>query len=165
MTILADQLRTHYFGADSPNIDSGSNVAEFIPAVPIDVIEAGIIATTAIVHNSDNVVVTISKRPVAGSSSNAVTLKTWTVVPNAATLAAGKGSKVRISAAVAQATSTMDGSLIDESPTGMFQILPGQSIALTVTTAAASGAGVGWLRYSEGGLNAVTELVNYTYKN
>jgi hypothetical protein len=47
----------------------------------------------------------------------------------------------------------------------MFQVLPGQSLALTVSTAAASGAGVGWVRYSEGGLNGATEMVNYTYQN
>jgi hypothetical protein len=162
MTILADQLRTYYFTADSPNIDS-SGSAFFSPGVPITVYEVGCIATTAIVHNSANVVVTVNKCPVAGTVSNATALKTWTVVPNGATLAAGKGSKVLVSAAVAQATNTADNSLIDESPTGPFDILPGESLALTITTAAASGVGNFWVRYSEHGLNGETQMVNYTY--
>lgn len=161
MTVHSDQLRTHYFGADSPNLDSAANVAEFAPGVPITVWEVGYIATTAVVHNSADGVITITRRPVAGSASNAVTLDTFTFVTNGQTVAAGKGKKSKVTANVAQATSLVDNSLIDESPTGAFQILPGESIALTVTVASASGVGQGWIRYSEGGLNGETEMVNY----
>lgn len=162
MTVLSDQLRTHYFAADTPNIDT-TGTAEFIPAVPVTIYEIGVIATTAVVHNSADVVITATKRPVAGSAANAETLKVWTVVPNGDTLAAGKGSKTKLSEAVAQTISTVDNSLLDESPTGPFTILPGESLNLAVTTAAASGAVVGWVRYSEGGLNGDTEMVNYEY--
>jgi hypothetical protein len=149
--------------ADTPNIDSAGAVAEFITACPAIITKVGVMVTTAV--NPDNSVAltaTLSRRPVLTSSSNAVTLGTFTIMAaNATNLAVGAVRFKRLHIDDADGETAEDGTLRNEAPssnitaaeTGMnpWIILPGQSFALTLDTNAEadSGAVISFIEYIE----------------
>lgn len=176
------QKRFQVSAADTPNIDSAGAVAEFVFANPVIITKVGVIATTAV--NPDNSVAltaTLSRRPVLGSSSNAVTLGVFTMLAaNASNLAAGSGvykvcAIVDSDGETAEDYSATQGrarrfeapnSNITPPITGDYAwlILPGQSFAMTLDTNAEadSGAVVSFVEYIDAPFAGTARLVNMT---
>jgi hypothetical protein len=150
--------------ADTPNIDGAGAVSEFVHPVPMLVTKVGIIATTAVdTDNSVALTATLSRRPVLGSSSNAVTLGVFTMAPanNTAELPAGAVKYKELAILDHDGETAEDGSLRNEAPnsnlvgpiTGLeaYLILPGQSFAMTLDSSAEadSGAVISWIEAIE----------------
>lgn len=150
--------------ADTPNIDGAGAVAEFFHAKPMIVTKVGVIATTAVdTDNSVALTATLSRRPVLGSSSNAVSLGTFTMAPanNTAELPAGAVKYKELAIYDNDGETAEDGTLRNEAPnsnlvgpiTGLeaYLILPGQSFAMTLDASAEadSGAVVSFIEYIE----------------
>ena len=161
---MHELLKTKYrqSAADTPNIDSAGAVSEFIADQPMLVTKVGLIVTTAVVtDNTTPLTATLSRRPVAGSSSNAVTLGVWSIVAAGVDPAAGQVYFKRLHIDDADGETAEDGTLRNEAPnsnitapeTGMeaFVILPGQSFAITLDASAEadSGAVVSFIEYVE----------------
>lgn len=162
---MHDLLRTRYkvSAADTPNIDSAGAVSEFIFGGPVLITKVGILVTTAVdPDNSTALTMTLTRRPVLTSSSNAVTLGTFHVMAAAASnLAAGSVVFKRCHIDDADGETAEDGSLRNEAPnsnitapeTGLdaWIILPGQSFAMTLASSAEadSGAVYSFVEYLE----------------
>lgn len=163
-------LRKYYkeSAADTPNIDSAGAVAEFAWPHPVIVTRVGVIATTAVdTDNSVALTATLSRRPVRGSSSNAVTLGVFTMAPanNTAQLPAGAMVYKDLAILDHDGETAEDGNLRNVAPNkgalspygvsgqidyeNMFLILPGQAFAMTLDTNAEadSGAVVSFVEY------------------
>lgn len=76
--------------ADTPNIDSAGAVSEFVFPFPVTIKKVALIVTTAVVtDDSTACTLTLTRRPVVGSSSNAVTLGTFNAIAAGVDPAAG----------------------------------------------------------------------------
>lgn len=155
--------------ADTPNIDSSGAAAEFaFPGGPVRVLRVGVDVTTAVVSdNSTALDLTMTRRPVRGSTSNAVTLGTFRVAAAGVDPAAGAviykdlaivdndGEQPEdYSASASRAkrfeapNADITGPITKMDP---FIILPGQSLALTLAANAEadSGAVQAWVEVEE----------------
>lgn len=155
--------------ADTPNMDSAASVAEFVfGSRPVIIKRVGLVVTTALdTDNSVACTATMTRRPVAGSSSNAVSLGTFAIAAANSAVAAGKVVVKDLAITDHDGETAEDGSLRHEAPnsnitppvTGHpgFLILPGQSFAITLDTNAEcdSGAARAFVEYLPLGLSDV----------
>lgn len=166
---MHDNLRKRYYvsAADTPNIDGAAAVSEFAFPMPVIVTRVGVTATTTVdTDNSVALTATLSRRPLRGSASNAVTLGTFRMAPagNTTQLVAGNtvykdlaivdhdgetaedGSQRNVAPNRAIASpiappTLFDGSLSKLDQFNAFLILPGQSFAMTLDASAEADSG------------------------
>ncbi len=161
------QKRTAILAADTPNIDSSQAAGEFIFPGPVLITKVGILVTTAVVtDNSADCDLTLTRRPVAGSSSNEVTLGTFKAIAAGVDPAAGSVQWAHTNVVDADGETAEDGTTRNEAPNtnitpaetrgNPWVILPGQSFAMTLESGAEgdSGAVRGWVEYIELPFNA-----------
>lgn len=143
--------------ADTPNIDSAGAVSEFIFPFPVIIKKVALLVTTAVVtDNSTACTLTLTRRPVAGSSSNAVTLGTFNAIAAGVDPAAGSfiwadclildtdGETPEDSAGYSRPVRfEAPNSNITAPETGedAWTILPGQSFAMTLAANAEGDSG------------------------
>lgn len=153
---MHENLRKAFYSsaADTPNIDGAGTVAEFAFPMPVIVTKVGVIATTTVdTDNSVALTATMSRRPIRGSSSNAVTLGVFTMAPanNSTRLAAGNVVYKDLAIADHDGETAEDGTTRHVAPnqgvtgpvTGFsgFLIQPGQSFAITLDASAEADSG------------------------
>ncbi len=162
------QKRFAMLAADTPNIDSSQAAGEFIFAGPVLITKVGLTVTTAVVtDNSADCDLILSRRPVAGSSSNEVALGIFKAIAAGVDPAAGSVQWAHTNVIDTDGEQPEDydadtsrawrneapNSNITAAETGEnpWVILPGQSFAMTLESGAEgdSGAVRGWVEYIE----------------
>lgn len=166
---MHDNLRKRYYSsaADTPNIDGAGAVSEFAFPMPVIVTRVGVTATTTVdTDNSVALTATLSRRPLRGSASNAVTLGVFAMAPanNATRLVAGNTVYKDLAIVDHDGETAEDGSLRNVAPNraiaspipsptifegtlatldkfNAFLILPGQSFAMTLDSNAEADSG------------------------
>jgi hypothetical protein len=146
--------------ADTPNIDGSTAVGEFIFPNPVIITKVGYIVTTAVVADgTENMDFDLSRRPVVGSSSNAVALAQFRAQAANVDTAAGDVVWVHTNVLDTDGETAEDGTTRYEAPNANITapetrrnpwlILPGQSFAMTLQTDAEadSGAVRGFVEY------------------
>lgn len=160
------QKRFERSAADTPNIDSAGAVSEFSFPGPVRITKVGVTVTTSVVSdNSVNMTATLSRRPVTGSSSNAVTLGVFRIAAAGVDPAAGSVIWKQLAIADHDGETPEDYSATtsrakrNEAPNSditpvdsggnPFDVYPGQSFAMTLDTNAEgdSGAVYSWVEY------------------
>lgn len=156
-----ERIQYQVSAADTPNIDSAGAVSEFRFAGPVIITKVGVTVTTAVdPDNSVALTATLTRRPVTGSASNAVTLGVFTMkAANSANTAAGSVIFKRCHIDDADGETAEDGTLRNEAPNSNISanysgadawlIQPGQSFAMTLDASAEadSGAVYSWVEY------------------
>lgn len=127
------QVNDKVYDLGTFNGASGSTEAEFIPGEVVDVFRVIIVPTTSYTGAG---VITIYKRPTAGSATDQVLIGTYTIGAVAAGKSGYKDLVYPVAAAVAE-----DGSIRNVDPVGPLHVVPGESIFFDVTTAASAGTG------------------------
>lgn len=103
----------------------------FTPAVPVEVLEIGIIVTTALVDAAGGLVLKADLRPTAGSDSGR-----------------GDGDVGVMTLTSAQANKVA-GKVVRSRFTSPYKVIPGQQVVLDLTTAVDSGAGIAFIVFRE----------------
>lgn len=103
----------------------------FTPAMPVEIVEFGIIVTTALVDAAGGLVLKADVRPTAGSDTSRTdgTAGTMTLTSTQANRSAGQVVRSR--------------------PASPLTVLPGQQVILELTTAVDSGAGIAFIVFRE----------------
>ena len=141
---------------DDVNIDSGASVLELVFANPVIITRVGFIVTTAVVNAAGAVKIDLKRRPVVGANANQVALMTFTLT-GTTTRAAGAVCWKDCVVLDKDGEIAEDGSQRNEAPNSNIvgplakfdpmMILPGQSLELSVSEAADSGAGRYFVEY------------------
>ena len=146
--------------SDVPNIDNSADASEFVFPNPVIIKRVGLIVTTAVVtDNSVACTFQLSRRPVAGSASNAVGLGTFNAIAAGVDPAAGSVIWADCNVIDSDGETAEDGTTRYEAPNANITapesrknpwlILPGQSFAWTLDTNAHGDSGVvrGFVEY------------------
>lgn len=146
------QKRRIVSAADTPNVDGAGAVAEFVFGGPVRVTRVGLIFTTAFVADATvGLGYTMSRRPIVGSTAGAVTLGVFQVSAAAQNRAAGAVVFKDLYLLDLDGETAEDGTKRYEAPNANvagpeaglngFDILPGQSFALTGVAASEGDSG------------------------
>lgn len=125
---------------------STGTILTFTPAFPCEVVEFGVIVTTAFVKASGGVVISADFRPTAGSDTGKIT----------GSATAGGGIMTLTNAQTVKAA----GQVMKCRPASPLTVYPGQQILLNLSTGATSGAAIAFLVHRElPGLDQTNEVV------
>lgn len=136
---------------------SGANGAEFIPGRSAQIKRVSIVMTTAQATASS--VLTLTKRPTAGSSSGAISEGTMTV--SVANGAAGSGVYFEPGQPSSTGTTESDGSLT-YSGGALIALIPGESLYIVSDGGGSAGTGEVFVEYYEDGFDTtnMTEVTS-----
>lgn len=112
-------------GGTAVSLTSTGDKFVFTPNVPIDIVEWGVVLTTAL--DATLRTIALDKRVTAGSDSGRVNAVGTTTISGSAAVVAGKQLYAR--------------------PTSPVQINPGEQAVIEVTDAAVAGAGVFYVKF------------------